>query len=101
MTSGERQRESDSPGWTGPTVFRTQSCDGGYYDYILVSPDWTWDKYYLLCGDYNKYTPFTLTSHDNFLSIYFRSSVVESYRGFECRSSSDNLSLSQTMISSL
>ena len=35
-------------------MFRTQSCDGGYYDYILVSPDWTWDKYYLLCGDYNK-----------------------------------------------
>ena len=26
---------------------RTQSCDGGYYDYILVSPDWTWEKYYL------------------------------------------------------
>ena len=76
-------------------VFRTQSCDGGYYDYILVSPDWTWDKYYLLCGDYNKYTPFTLTSHDNFLSIYFRSSVVESYRGFECRSSSVNLRSSQ------
>ena len=73
-------------------VFRTQSCDGGYYDYILVSPDWTWDKYYLLCGDYNKYTPFTLTSHDNFLSIYFRSSVIESYRGFECRSSSQYLS---------
>jgi len=66
------------------TDVRTQSCDGGYYDYILVSPDWTWDKYYLLCGDYNKYTPFTLTSHENFLSIYFRSSVVTHYRGFEC-----------------
>ena len=29
------------------TDVRTQSCDGGYYDYILVSPDWTWEKYYL------------------------------------------------------
>merc|ERR1719422_1475445 len=62
----------------------TQSCDGGYYDYILVSPDWTWEKYYLLCGDYNKFTPFTLTSKSNYLSVYFRSSLVQHYRGFQC-----------------
>jgi len=63
----------------------TQSCEGGYYDYILVAPDWGWEKYYLLCGDYNKYTPFTLTSTENYISVYFRSSVYQSYRGFECK----------------
>merc|ERR1719320_542973 len=63
----------------------SMTCDGGYYDYILVAPDWGWEKYYLLCGDYNKYTPFTLTSTENFISVYFRSSVYQSYRGFECR----------------
>jgi len=68
------------------TDVMTQTCDGnGYYDYVLVAPDWGWEKYYLLCGDYNKYTPFTLTSTDHFMSVYFRSSIYESYRGFECR----------------
>ena len=35
--------------------------------------------------DYNRYTPFTLTSTENFLSVYFRSSVLNSFRGFECQ----------------
>ena len=38
-----------------------------------------------LFGDYNKYTPFTLTSTENFLSVYFRSSLQLHYRGFECK----------------
>jgi len=63
----------------------TQSCDAGYYDYILVAPDWGWEKYYLLCGDYKVHTPFTLTSTENYISVYFRSSKYQSYRGFECR----------------
>jgi len=67
------------------TDVMTQSCDTGYFDYILVAPDWGWEKYYLLCGDYNKYTPFTLTSTENFISVYFRSSNYQSFRGFECR----------------
>lgn len=67
------------------TDVRTQSCDAGYFDYILVAPDWGWEKYYLLCGDYNQYTPFTLTSTENFLSVYFRSSLQHNYKGFVCR----------------
>jgi len=67
------------------TDVRTQSCDSGYFDYILVAPDWGWEKYYLLCGDYNQYTPFTLASTENFLSIYFRSSLQHNYKGFVCR----------------
>jgi secreted trypsin-like serine protease len=63
----------------------TQTCDQGYYDYILVAPDWGWEKYYLLCGDYNKFTPFTLASTENFMSVYFRSSFQQDYRGFQCR----------------
>ena len=63
----------------------TQNCDDGYYDYVLVAPDWAWEKYYLLCGDYNKFTPFTLTSSENFLSVYFRTSFQKNYRGFQCR----------------
>ena len=63
----------------------TQNCDDGYYDYVLVAPDWAWEKYYLLCGNYNKFTPFTLASTQNFLSVYFRSSYQKNYRGFQCR----------------
>ena len=30
--------------------------------------------YYILrlCGDYNKFTPFTISSTENFMSVYFR-----------------------------
>ena len=40
------------------TDVMTQSCDGGYYDYILVSPDWTWEKYYLQDENRKKYFMF-------------------------------------------
>ena len=32
-----------------------------------------------------RYTPFTLTSTENFLSVYFRSSLQHNYKGFVCR----------------
>ena len=63
----------------------TQSCTTDLYDYVLLSPDWTWQNYSVVCGrDNDEKLPLTVNSTSNELSLFFRSSIQISARGINC-----------------
>lgn len=62
----------------------TEECEGGFLDYALVSPEWLWEEYYLICGSMNQKSPFALTSLSNEMAVFFRSSKFVNKRGIHC-----------------
>jgi len=63
---------------------QTQECVPDMYDYVLLSPDWTWQQYSIVCGNNDDKLPIKMSSETNEISLFFRSSLKISGRGFNC-----------------
>jgi len=63
----------------------TQPCTPDFYDYALLSPDWSWQKYTIACGNNDGKLPLSISSFKNEFAIFFRSSLKDNFKGLHCR----------------
>ncbi len=54
---------------------QTQPCNPKFYDFVLLSPDWDWKSFKMVCGTTNVKLPIDLYSTKTEAAIYLRTSL--------------------------